>query len=177
VGEDHGSRNYHVVDLSENNPNRNNKAVQVYVEPGKAKLMRAGPNPAPPASRAPQELSVEYAETARQRAYRDGGTVLTVHIVQLPGEQPEIIDGYLKIYDLVGNLVAQAECKDILRTVPETKYELRDGGIFDYDIYWDGHSDRGMRVAPGVYRAILLLDYRHSNFRDKSYVSTIGIGR
>ncbi len=177
VGKDHGSRNYHIVDLSENNPNRNNKAVQVYVEPGKAKLMRAGPNPAPPASRAPQELSVKYAESARQDAYRDGGTVLTVHIVQLPGEQPEIIDGYLKIYDLVGNLVARAECKDILSTVPENKYELRDGGIFDYDIYWDGHSDRGMRVAPGVYRAILLLDYRHSSFRDKSYVSTIGISR
>lgn len=166
-----------------NMPEVDNQKVQVYVEPFKPKEMKSVPNPTTPsAMRIP--LSVEYDGTARDRVRIEGaGTVLSFPVIDFPDTRDYVVDGVLKIYDVVGNLVARAEAENILGAFqkpdekPKIPNDLQDSGIFNYDIYWSGHNDHGMPVSPGVYRAVLILNYRGSNVLDKVYTSVIGIGR
>ncbi|MBD3320389.1 MAG: hypothetical protein GF350_04755 [Chitinivibrionales bacterium] len=171
---DSSNANYQLVDATAwgNLPVPDNQKVQVYVQPARPERMDVGPNPASPALH--EDLSIAYDREAVTTVYeQNSGTVLAFPIIQAPGAN-DIINGSMKIYDMVGNLVAQSEKLDMLREVPADK---KDGGIFNYYIYWSGTNDKGMKVAPGVYRAVMELDYANSNVKDKQYVSTIGIRR
>jgi hypothetical protein len=157
-----------------NFPEENNQRVQVFVEPVKPDKMKSVPNPAGPASQR-QSLTVKYDGEARQRVLSgQGGAVLTFPVIKVPGTPDDIVDGTLRIYDLAGNLVGYAEMGNMLATVPDA---VKDGGLYNYDIYWDCRNQQGFPVAPGVYRAILKVRTRGYNGVDRQFVSIVGVRR
>jgi fibro-slime domain-containing protein len=170
--------NHYVIDRSAraNRPEIDNQKVKVYVEPAKPKILKSAPNPAIPAPQlAP--LSALHDGQARQRVTTVGGTVLSFPLLFEAGARPEKVDAHIKIYDMVGNLVAFDDEYDILASGKIPDYFAKEGGMHEYDIYWDCTNSRGMRVAPGVYRATVYLDFAGTNVQDKMFVSTIGVGR
>ena len=51
-------------------------------------------------------------------------------------------------------------------------------GRTSMDVYWNGLNNRGMKVAPGVYRAVIYLVYSPlSGIRDVKAVQKIGVSR
>jgi fibro-slime domain-containing protein len=73
----------------------------------------------------------------------------------------------LKVYDVVGNSVTWTNEPDLFKQ-GQTPMEV--------NLYWNGMNKKGMKVAPGVYRAIVYVDYPSSSkIRDIRSVRKIGI--
>ena len=172
----HLSHNWYIIDKSAqaNPPVARNQKVQLYVQPSKPVVIKSGPNPAAP-NIGYRGFSMEYDANARWRTVTQGGTVISFPILFAPGETPDQVNGYAKIYDLAGNLVVHADANDLLMRVPG--YFASEGGLHEYDIYWNCLNDRNMSVSPGVYRVVLKLDYVGSTMKDRIYTTTVGIKR
>jgi hypothetical protein len=85
------------------------------------------------------------------------------------------ISATLKVYDLVGNMVYHT--KNDNDVIPQEWHRVWDrlaGTNRALAFYWDGMTDRKMKSAPGVYRAILVLKEWPSR-RVSVYTPTIGI--
>ncbi len=165
--------NSSLVDAKLNHPEFVNRKVQVFVQPIRAKEMKIGPNPAVPNINGPL-FSVKYEPNAKTWASTVGGTVLSFQLFMKPGQKVDNVNGNLQIYDLGGNLVVFAEKRNMFADLPE---DFLDGGVHEYNIYWDGLNARRMKVAPGVYHAVLTLDYIGSSVLDKKIIGSVGISR
>jgi hypothetical protein len=76
----------------------------------------------------------------------------------------------MKVYDVAGNSVTWAKDEDLFSTstLPGTSVFL----------FWNGFNQQKMKVAPGVYRAVVYVDYPPlSNIRDIKTISTVGIAQ
>ncbi|MGB7567936.1 MAG: fibro-slime domain-containing protein [Chitinivibrionales bacterium] len=163
-----------------NLPDSTNQRVQAQINGVVAPLV-IGPNPATPTFLKPNGgdpsipsypldpsvIDFKNDPTATQFIKQHGtGTVLRITIS--PGDSGRVT-GYLKIYDVVGNLVNQASrdgANDNLMQELTNYYgtgATKDtSGNYNYDIYWDGVNAKGMKVAPGVYHAFMYLTtYNH----------------
>jgi hypothetical protein len=74
----------------------------------------------------------------------------------------------IRIYDIVGNLVAESECRDIMPDL------LASQGNSPYVIFWDGYNRNGVAVSPGVYQAALKWS---ANSNARILTGKIGISR
>jgi hypothetical protein len=176
-----------VMDPSGNRPIVNNRMERVAVNDKYGRLV-ALPDPAKPSRFSPYALPgqffLEHNDEVRQVMAQTGqsGIILSFKAV-IPDSDEVKITGRLKIYDMMGNLVQEAETGengDILKGILGYAGDVREqysGSIKDIDVFWNGFNKRGMRVAAGIYRAVLYLEYRrdgHVRFTRK-YRATFGV--
>ena len=114
---------------------------------------------------------------ARKWASNGGGTMIGFEL-SIPPVLTNNVTLFVKIYDVVGNLVQVGEednlVKNILATTGNSLSDL--GSIYGIRMYWNGSNSDGMNVAPGIYRAIIFVDYEdNSFFKDRKLMVNIGI--
>ncbi len=162
-----------------NSPAENNRKVQVVVKGTPVQEIKVVPNPTGPIFTHEQagSMNLAYQSQARDWVRRDGaGAVLTFNIAPTidSAGKPERVTGYLKIYDMIGNIVQNIDSSNSKKgLLPET---WSDSSEHPFDIYWNCSNSRGMRVAPGIYRAMLFLKYQGIT-KPKRYLGTIGVAR
>ena len=148
-----------------------NKKVRVVIE-GMIVTIKAYPNPSgPTVARSPEYTNLQFTHNPNARTWVDidhSGIVITIGNLT-PPENGGKVKGWLKIYDAVGNSVNWMKSDDIFATLNGQSY---------MDIYWNGLNSQGMKVAPGIYRAVVYIDYpSFSNVRDVKVVKKIGVGK
>ncbi len=171
-----------IADVETNQPAGDNRIVRVHVV-GTIEEIVFGPNPVNPTTNHFQRelVSQDPVQAARWARY-EGGTVMSVDIVFSGGgdDGNQSIDistmqirGKLIVFDGVGNAVYVRESRRNLlpehwRTVvtPGEKQQLA--------FYWNGSTDQRRKADPGIYRALIVLEY---NNEIKKFVSNVGIGR
>jgi len=96
-------------------------------------------------------------------------------VINVSGIKPPIykkLKAYLKIYDAVGNVVNWQQVEDFLKA----NRDVNNSSSLNVDIYWNGLNQRGMMVAPGVYRSVIYLEYEDSrDGSNKRLINKIGI--
>lgn len=138
------------------------------------------PNPTVPdfSELSPGELYARHDRNARARVRNNGGgTVLTFAMTLPTADEDQGVKAYLKIYDVVGNLVHSAEEPDLVGTIREATGGDELGSVFNVDMYWNISNAQGLPVAPGVYRAIVYLDYASPGHEDARLATNVGVGR
>jgi hypothetical protein len=167
-----------------NVPINGNVKINVLILNSLPPVLQSVPNPASPtfARVKPGELKVVHEPNARSWVHTDhGGTVITFPIV-IPDKSESIkLRCKVKIHDVSGNIVIANEQPDILNTIPLAIREGR-ASTYDIDLYWNGSNYGGMKVAPGVYKIVVSLDYtgtsnNKSKYKDTRIVGVLGIGR
>ena len=163
-----------------NVPIEGNRLVQVSVKSAPAKEIVAVPNPTAPTftRQKPGELHLAHEPNARRWVRQDGaGTVLTFRIAPATNEK---VTGYLKIYDVIGNVVASVDSSNSQGGILPASWSFSDSSAYDFDIYWNGSNSKGQKVAAGVYRAMLYLKYTDkttNKARMSKLLGTVGITR
>jgi len=77
---------------------------------------------------------------------------------------------YAKIYDIIGNVVQSNE--------GQVSINPNGSSSFSYNIYWNGYNEKGMAVASGVYKVLVVLKITNPSTSAVHYiklVNTIGI--
>jgi len=147
-----------IFDTKGNAPVSDNRKAQVQVVGALPPRIIAVPNPSGPTfvHEAPGVLKFQHNPNARDWVRLEhAGTVITFQITPLTSAG-ETVEGNLIIYDAVGNLVASAHTDNALTYDPS---KTSDSSAYAYDIYWNGSNGQGLKVAPGVYRAVIFLSY------------------
>jgi hypothetical protein len=160
-----------------NGPVRDNQRVEVIVRSEPAREILVVPNPSVPTfvRQRPGELHLENQPNARQWVRLDGGgTVMTFRIAPATGEK---VTGYLKIYDVIGNVVFSVDSSKSQGGIVPPSWASSDSSAHDYDIYWNGSNSKGTKVAAGVYQAMLYLKYtdQAGNARNTKLLGRVGI--
>jgi hypothetical protein len=167
-----------VVDQSRlfNDPAKINRKIQVQVVTNTPNVLNVFPNPGVPSYVHSGDITLDYNDNinARQWAHDDGGVVLKFDIA-VSSDPNDRISGYLKIYDVIGNVVC--ETKDNKKNLIPTVWQDGVKTIQSYFVYWNGLNARKTKVAPGVYRAILFLTKTSSTGKmsKEKLLGTIGI--
>jgi hypothetical protein len=162
-----------------NGPVPTNQRVEVTVKSVPAREILVVPNPSVPTfvRQRPGELHLEHQPNGRQWVRQDGGgTVMTFRIAPATGE---IVTGYLKIYDVIGNIVFSVDSSKSKGGIVPPSWASSDSSAHDYDIYWNGSNAQGTKVAAGVYQAMLFLKYtdQAGKSRNSRLLGTVGISR
>ena len=111
------------------------------------------------------------------RVFRDwvredgAGTVITFDMSP-PKVAGDSIVGNIKIFDLIGNVVNQAD------TTIRYNSNLDTTTTITYNAYWNGSNSRGMKVSPGLYQTVVFLTYYSATVGKKlvKLWGVIGIG-
>jgi hypothetical protein len=101
---------------------------------------------------------------------KQGGTIISIEGITIPPPNTGKVKLTMKVYDVAGNSVTWAKDEDLFSTstLPGTSVFL----------FWNGFNQQKMKVAPGVYRAVVYVDYPPlSNIRDIKTISTVGIAQ
>lgn len=163
-----------------NFPDTNNQRVLAQII-GNPIAMQVGPNPTHPTYSKPDPPSgysnnssyavIDFINNPQAAIYaRDHGGAVFRFTVS-PGDSGQgRVTAYIKIYDVVGNLVNSAakngpndnlvtEIKNLVGSGPQADTSAS----YNYDVYWDGVNAKGMKVATGVYQAFAYLTtYDHN---------------
>jgi hypothetical protein len=160
----------------------NNQHVKVIVVGPLPGILVVGPNPMrPTVKRKPNGvLDVVNEPNAPQWVKQDQSGVS----LSLKFKAPTYDDAHskgvkvrcaIKIYDLAGNLVQSAKNEDFAPN--ET------GSIMKAFLYWNGTNGKGMAAAPGVYRAVVFIQYWDNGsgasraYTDMKFNAKVGVGR
>ena len=193
-GYDVSSRNYmslndstpYVKDVYGNLPViKNNKAIVLIINSKPPRLVSV-PNPTTPTFNhvGPGIFNIVHERRALKWVHDDNaGTVLTFSIaVPNRGEENVKLRCRAKIHDLAGNIVISNINEDLLGTIPAGV--IGNASKYNIDLYWNGSNSNKMMVAPGIYKAVIYLEYygattaqSKSRFIDSRITSIIGIGR
>jgi hypothetical protein len=164
-----------VYDSKGNAPVSDNRKAPVKVVGALPPRIVAVPNPSGPTfvHQSPGVLNFENNPNARDWVRLEhAGTVITFQIT--PPTSGETVDGTIIIYDAVGNRVTSAGPTNALATLKYDPTNL--SSAYAYDIYWNGSNEQGLKVAPGVYRAIVYLSYNSPAKSEKKKLwGTVGI--
>jgi hypothetical protein len=163
---------------SGNYPNLQNRKAQVKVLVPAATEIIIGPVPASPTpSRvAPGVLNAFHEPSARQWVKNDNaGMVFSVKVTIPTAEDRKTVNAecYLKIYDVIGNQVWSTKSKDILEKLLKISQNA-DSSVVDFDSYWNGYNSKGMKVAPGIYKVIMYINYYGRNSENYPNAKLIG---
>ena len=146
-----------------NYPDDNNRKVPVYIQPVPPDKIVPVPNPSKPTfvhsgqGYGPGQLVFKNEPNARDWVRREGaGTVLTFQI-NPPSDSTQTVHGSIKIFDVVGNLVNQANTDDVISSLNIDRSNLK--SQYTYDIYWNGSNAKGTKVAAGIYGTIAYITY------------------
>ncbi|HEX7510306.1 MAG TPA: hypothetical protein VF335_03345, partial [Chitinivibrionales bacterium] len=162
-----------------NIPSNNNQKVMVTVLQSIPNVIAVGPNPCKPTldfppGQDPKKIILADEPNAINWV-KTGGTILQFKI-SISSDPLQKITGYLRIYDLVGNLVNKAETNNSHPIIKPAWSGV--STVRDIDIYWNGINSKGMMVAPGGYQALLVLTFQDSKgSQPRKYFGVIGIKR
>jgi fibro-slime domain-containing protein len=101
---------------------------------------------------------------------REGkGSVIAIQGLRVPSTNDGPVKLTMKIYDVNGNSVIWINNPDIFKgRAPSSSSSAY--------LFWDGFNQKGMKVAPGVYRAVVYIDFPvPSNIRDIRTIVMLGI--
>jgi hypothetical protein len=159
-----------------NTPQSNNRKVPVELQT--ISIIKTFPNPAVATKiqiNNGEDVTIEVVkpgEKSRAKEIvlerRQGGSIISIEGITIPPPNTGNVTLTIKIYDVAGNSVIWAKNDNLFSTsnIPGTSVFL----------YWDGFNSQKMKVAPGVYRAVVYVDYPQlSNIKDIRSISTIGI--
>jgi hypothetical protein len=167
-----------VYDAAGNPPSAINQKVRVTVNDAYGRLTVA-PNPGKPSTAGPIDITLKHDEKARQKILNEGQGILLTFKMVLPEKDSSNVkvSAILKIFDVAANLVQGAETGDNGDILTDKIRATAPGSLWDIDIYWSGKNSKGMKVAPGLYRAVLFLQYRHSGkvTVEKRYIANFGV--
>jgi hypothetical protein len=184
-----------LIDIAQGNrPLPNNRKVKVTVKGTPAGNLVIVPNPIRP-NRNGKLLTFAHDPDAVDRVVNDrAGTVFQFKL-GLPADNNVSVDGKVSIYDFVGNCVAtdpisyispsNAFKSDNRMYVNEYRSNIlpsswtADGQVYDYYIYWNGCTQDGIPVAPGVYRVVVMVIFTTSEGKQSPqyFVDMIGVRR
>ncbi|MDO5576996.1 MAG: hypothetical protein Q4F84_07940, partial [Fibrobacter sp.] len=167
-----------------NFPDSLNQKVRVVVTGPQPTTIDLGPNPTIPTERrvpAGQFLAVHEPNARRWVREDHAGTVITFPLVISTLNLDSLSDAVklrcnVKVYDLVGNMVNSAKNEDILESIRRNvvpalqrraQTSSEDASVYPLDIYWNGFSKKKVRVAPGVYKIVVALEYHGSSTAKK----------
>ena len=156
-----------------NAPSKINQKMPVNVVSHTPNIVVVAPNPAPPSNVHPGNLDISYNANALQWAQTDGGVALDFK-VPATSDSSNSITGYIKIFDVIGNLVCEAG--DNKTNLLKSANFSGNSSVQDYYIYWNGLNAKQRKVAPGIYRAILYLTTTSTGSTER-LIATIGIRR
>ena len=171
--------NVPVADQFGNVPIDKNRKVRVEVNgPTPNVKIQVGPNPAGVTTRHYPDGSIyfDYNSNKDARSWiqsEKAGTLITIGNLPVPvqANNKEAVSAYLNIYDIVGNMVNWSTGRNIFASDP-----VSGGTILVKDIYWNGLNKGGMKVAPGIYRTELYIDYHGAeNLKNVKLITKIGI--
>jgi hypothetical protein len=159
-----------------NTPGSNNRKVPVEIQ--SISIIKTFPNPAI-ATKVQiingQDLTIEIVKPGEKSRAKQivleekrGGSIISIEGIIIPPPNTGNVRLTMKIYDVVGNSVIWTGTEDLfsVSSIPGTS-------IF---LYWNGFNQQKMKVAPGVYRAVVYVDYPPlSNIKDLKTISTVGI--
>jgi hypothetical protein len=169
-----------LCDKNGNFPTDRNQKVRVEVINSQTVTIRVGPNPAGATTKRIPDGTIyfDYQHNSADWSWikaDKAGTVITLVNLPVPGPagQKAAVTAYLKIYDIIGNLVNWSSAGNIFEGDPIT------GGIVPQkNIYWNGLNKEGMKVAPGVYRTVVYIDYHGAGrIQNAKIITKIGIAR
>ena len=89
----------------------------------------------------------------------------------------------LKIYDAIGNKVIQGYNEDLKAAIIADTADTANQGVsvYNVDLYWNGYASTKMRVAPGVYKAFVYIEYYGApasrSYKNLIMPASIGITR
>jgi fibro-slime domain-containing protein len=165
-----------IFDARGNAPVTDNRKAPVKIIGALPPRIIAVPNPSGPTFLHEQPGTLNFVNNPNARNWvrvERAGTVITFKIA-IPSTPGEIVTGYLKIYDAVGNTVITADSKDVMASLKSSG--ANDSSAYDYDIYWNGSNEMGFKVAPGVYRTVVYLTYTSPAKSEKKRLwGTVGI--
>ena len=102
----------------------------------------------------------------------NAGFVLLLQGVKWPQTGTGYIRANMEIYDIVGNLVNSAQTDNLFKNSQQGN-----SGSADVTIYWNGANHKGMLVAPGIYRAVVYINYPANslNYKNARLVKSLGV--
>jgi hypothetical protein len=166
-----------VKDQSSNQPTDVNQKVKIQLE-GSPVYLYIFPNPSNGTFRRKPDgvINLFHERNARPWVDQDkAGVVIGLTNIRIPPAGAGQVAAYLKIYDVVGNIVNWAKTDNLLLGHPSANTAA--SGV-NVDIYWNGSNQRGMLVAPGVYRVVVYIDYPASTgLKDARLIKKAGIGK
>jgi hypothetical protein len=141
-----------VRDRAGNFPTVVNQRVPVTID-AVAFHITTGPNPARPTQMHSEPMQFEDNPNAVTWARQGQGTYISLTNLTRPSNPDDAsnVSGNLQIMDVVGNTVDWCNTKDIFGN-PKNSVQF-------IHIYWNGLNHRGMAVAPGVYRVVVMVNY------------------
>ncbi len=164
-----------IFDARGNAPVTDNRKAPVKVIGALPPRIIAVPNPSGPTFLHEQPGTLNFANNPNARNWvrlERAGTVITFKIA-IPSTPGEVVTGYLKIYDAVGNTVITADSKDVMASLKSNG--ANDSSAYDYDIYWNGSNEKGTQ---GGARCLShrCLPYLHFS-RQEREEAAVGNGR
>jgi hypothetical protein len=142
-----------------NQPVIDNQKVPVVVRGLPTKKVIPFPNPSVSTFRRvkPGVFNAVHEPQARKWVFADNaGTILTFNLL-IPENGIKVSCNTI-IYDAIGNRVIDTYNDDLTSSLPPN-VQNNQSTSYDVDIYWNGSNAEGMRVAPGVYKVIIYLEY------------------
>ena len=111
-----------------------------------------------------------------------------IQVVFTPPADSTPVAVTLKFYDQIGNIVNWIHVDDIMKylkshcslsaitSVPDTvcTKNLNSASVLILKHYWNGSNRKGMKVAPGLYRVVYLIDYNSPYYSDIKHVKLLG---
>lgn len=174
-----------IVDDAQNPPRLDNRRVQVVVigDPSDPVVY---PNPTRPTFRRvpPGRTIWGHQPGAVDWVALDRSGIVVTYTIPLPlqpdgtsGPGPNKVEQFIKIYDMVGNLVDEGSVRDLVQQYMDAEHisEVPSSSITP-GFYWNGSNKLGMAVAPGAYRIFVYLNYTSPNQKDIKKAITVGIG-
>jgi hypothetical protein len=152
-----------------------NRRTRVIVK-GTIGALVIGPNPMVPTFFYPQgsdRLVSRDPQEAFNWVKSKGGAVAAVDFV-LPEERDVKVKASMMVFDAVGNLVYSRQNNDNVLPMEDWANSWVPGSMRKLVFYWNGITDRDTRAAPGIYRAIVNLEF---DGKQERYVTNVGIGR
>jgi fibro-slime domain-containing protein len=164
-----------IRDARGNLPADNNRRVQVQIQT--ILVINAFPNPSGvTVKRIPNDsIVIENVVPGGRSVVKDwvtadrAGTVISLGGIARPdtARTRKPVTLTMKIYDAVGNSVTWTRTEDLFKS-GSTPSEV--------NLYWNGINKRGMKVAPGIYRASVYVNYPPAaKIQDIKSVKIIGI--
>ncbi|KMQ52628.1 hypothetical protein CHISP_0397 [Chitinispirillum alkaliphilum] len=161
-----------IADANSILPNENNQRVRVTLGNQRPVVLIPVPNPARPGFdfEGPGVITLKHNNEAR-RWFETGQGVGTIFNFEYQVPSEGTMQTSLKIYDIAGNLVQTAEVEDFIRASNID----RSLDFTEADIYWNGSNSQGMKVAPGIYRVVIYLDYSSKKYNSVRIIGNLGI--
>ena len=138
-------------------------SLQVFPNPGRGTFNHV----------APGVINLRAEPSAPAWVQNDhAGFVFQISGVKLLPPGSGTVKAALKIYDAIGNLVNFASTDDFLANLSETA-----SSVTNVPIYWNGSNQKQMLVAPGLYRAVVYIDYPANDLdlHTMRFTATLGV--